>query len=495
MSILGRIRDALIRRDSVPRVLTQGEAHPHQEWQGDLPLWGWDRAAIQTAAIAHDMGNFTQSERLYEAMTREGRIYSALTRRGEGVRVFPFEFDYRDETPDRIKREGATLLGMWPEEVLTEAERSEIVIRTLVFGFCVARVHRPLKNGQRVPKLEPWTHRTLTWTKLEVGWGWRGLDEAGDVVEIPRDGNDEWIVFSLGGKRPWLKGAIRPLARILYQILQTSDLWDTAQEKATIGLRMLTCPYEVREQAEVDRAWSVARKLRSGDTWLKPKNWDLELLESKHGDSGAGAFKERLTVLWATVAIIILYHNLTQETKGGSLAATKSAMDLPREAAVTDARILTIGYRQACRFWVEMNFAPVNYPELPRSLSYYAPIPEFETEEPADEKQEAETGQQNASALKSFIDAAKASGVEIKSIGIDWRETARRCNVALINTGDEEESEDTGKPPVVYVEAQPVDPTLPAKPAVAKMAAGRESESEGERLGGDSEPAKISWTA
>jgi hypothetical protein len=132
---------------------------------------------------------------------------------------------------------------------------------------------------------------------------------------------------------------------------------------------------------------------------------------------------------------------------------------------------------------------------LPRSLAYYAPIPEFETEEPADEKQEAETGQQNASALKSFIEAAKASGVEIKSIGIDWRETARRCNVALINTGDEEESEDTGKPPVVYMEAQPVEPTIPAKPAVAKMAAGREPESEGERLGVDSEPAKILWTA
>ena len=83
----------------------------------------------------------------------------------------------------------------------------------------------------------------------------------------------------------------------------------------------------------------------------------------------------------------------------------------------------------------------------------------------------------------------------MESIGIDWRETARRCNVALINMGDEEESEDTGKPPVRYVEAPKEQPALPpAKAGVAKMSA-RESESEGERLGEGSEQAKILWTA
>jgi hypothetical protein len=72
-------------------------------------------------------------------MTREGHIYSALMRRGEGVRVFPFEFDYKDGTPERIQASGQALLGMWDESVLTEAERSDVVVRCLVFGFCDAR--------------------------------------------------------------------------------------------------------------------------------------------------------------------------------------------------------------------------------------------------------------------------------------------------------------------------------------------------------------------
>lgn len=486
-------------RIDTPRPVPLTEAVPNNEWEGDYPLWNWDAASIQNAAIQHDLGNHVWSERLYEAMTREGHIYSALMRRGEGVRVFPFEFDYKDGTPERIQASGQALLGMWDESVLTEAERSDVVVRCLVFGFCACRVHKPLVNGQRVPKLEPWTHRTLVWDYSIKGW--RGLDDKAKVVEIPREGNDEWVVFSLGGKRPWLKGAIRPLARVLYEILQTQDLWTVNNETLGIGQKILGFPYQVREQEEVSRAWAVARKLRSGDTWLKPKDWSLELLESKRGDTHLN-FKERLTVLWDTVAIIILYHNLTQSTKGGSLAATKSAMDLPREAAVTDARILAIGYRAALGIWVGMNFAPIHYQELPRSLEYYAPIPEFDTEEPGDEKEEAETGQKNADALSKYVATMKAANVDVMTVGIDWRAAARRCNVPLLGLHDgvEQEADDIGMPEVKYLPA-PAPQALPAdgqrEPGkVQKMAAsGRESEAEGERLAEGLEQASPMWTA
>jgi len=178
-------------RIDTPRPVPLTEAVPNNEWEGDYPLWNWDAASIQNAAIQHDLGNHVWSERLYEAMTREGHIYSALMRRGEGVRVFPFEFDYKDGTPERIQASGQALLGMWDESVLTEAERSDVVVRCLVFGFCACRVHKPLVNGQRVPKLEPWTHRTLVWDYSIKGG--RGLDDKANVAEIPRDGNDEWV--------------------------------------------------------------------------------------------------------------------------------------------------------------------------------------------------------------------------------------------------------------------------------------------------------------
>jgi hypothetical protein len=472
------------------------ESHPNPEWEGDYPLWGWDRRRIQEAAQQLDAGNFVEAERLYEAMTRLGRISSALRRRAEGLRRFDFHFDWKDGTPDRIQAFGHALEEGWDEHVLSETGRSEVIQRVIFFGFCACRIHKPIIDGQRVTMLEPWTHRTLIWTFVEKAW--RGLDDQGQMVTIPREGNDEWVVFSLGGKRPWLKGAGRELARIMAQILQTEDLWDSNNEALGYAQKVLGLPVQLREQSEVQRAWGVVSRLRAGDVWLKPQGYELDLLETKRGDTHQN-FKARLDVLATAISIIILYHNLTQETHGGSLAATKSAMDLPREASVTDARILEIGFRQLARLWVKLNFAPAHY-VTERPLGYYAPTPKFDTDEPEDENALADTGQKNAQALSQFMDSATKANVDIETIGIDWREQAKRCNLALLIGPEGEESSDSKKNPVKYKDPPPAPPALPpARPsggaAPQKMGArSREPESEDERSDGDSLPDSPMWT-
>jgi len=484
-------------REDIPRPVALQEAQPNSEWEGDYPIWNWSRDLIQTAAIYHDWGNGLWTERLLQAMTREGRIDSALRRRGEGVRTFPFKFEYREGTPENIQASGEALRELWDEHVLSEAERSEIIIRTNFGGYCPCRVHKPIVDGMRVTRLEPWTWRTLVWDYSVRGW--RGVDERGETVVIPREGNHEWVVFSLGGKRPWLKGMVRPLARILYQLLQTDDLWDSNNEQLGFAQKVLGVPNQIREQSEVQRAWAVVRKLRSGDVWLKPNGYTLDLLESKRGDVHMN-FKARKDVLWASVAIIVLYHNLTQETKSGSLAATDSAMDLPREAAVTDARLLEIGYRAAARMWVDMNFSPSHY-KVRGSLRNYAPRPMFLTKPPRDQNQLAETGDKNAAALEKYIGALASANVDIESVGIDWRAQARRCNVALLDGSQRQPANELKLPPVKYKdppESAPAAPPPPALPGAQtkRMAAGaREPEQEEERLAGDFSPARPTWTA
>lgn len=457
-------------------VVSPRAAHPEDEDEPSDPLWGWNKDRIQASAVAMDSGVFSEAEDLYEGMTRYGRIASALERRAEGVRAFPFELEIKEGTPKTIELFAEQLEEGWDEHVLTEVDRSEIVARVVWFGFCVARIHKPLIDGQRVPQLKPWTHRTLKWENQRRGW--TAQSDSGEQLFIPRDGDDEWVVFSRGGLRPWLKGVGRQLARIFAQFLQTEDLWDASNREIGYALKVLTVPNALRETAEVDRAWAVVRKLRAGDTWLTPEGYKLDLLESKRDGSTHENFRTRLDTLATAVSIIILGHNLTQETRSGSLAATEAAMGVPREASVTDATILKVGYRPVLRLWMRLNFSPEFY-RTERSLLSYTPCPSFETEPPADEQREAETGHKNALALDVFIGAAIKAGVKIPSLRIDWRAQAEECHVALESVPDGIEA-----PPVIYLEAVPETAPPPEAPQRKQLSA-REPETEGERLGVD----------
>lgn len=469
------IADLFRRVLGIP-VVTPRVAHPDDEETPGDPFWGWNKDRIQAAAMALDAGDFGEAEDLYEGMTRLGRIASALERRAEGVRRFPFELETKDGTPDAVKFYAEQLEEGWDEHVISEVDRSEVIMRVVWFGFCVARIHKPVIDGQRVPQLKPWTHRTLKWEPTRRGW--TGQDDKGQEVFIPRDGDAEWVVFSRGGQRPWLKGVGRQLARIMAQILQTEDLWDQSNKEAGYALKVLTVPTALREQSEVDRAWAVVRKLRAGDTWLNPEGYKLDLLESKRGNSHEN-FKSRLDTLAASISIIILGHNLTQETKSGSLAATEAAMDVPREASVTDATILKVGYRPVLRLWMRLNFNPDFY-KTDRPLSYYTPCPEFETEPPADEQQEAETGHKNALALDVFVGAAIKAQVKVQSLGIDWRKQAEECHVELLEIPEGKEP-----PPIEYQDPPPDPPRQPEPQPQRQQLSAREPETEGERLGVD----------
>lgn len=480
----GPMRLTQQRRD-VPLMLDALTANLDPEQEAIEPIWGWDRAMIQAAAEAFDSGNFQQGEELYEAITRLGRVSSALRRRTEGIRRFPFAFEYEDGTPDRLKEYGEAYRKIWDEAVLSAVDRGEVIKRLIMFGFVPCRINKPICDGQRVTRLDVWTLRTLQWERERNGWS--GLDCEGRPVFIPRYGDDEWVVFSLGGKYPWLSGALRELARIFAQILQNEDLWDSNNEELGYAMKLLSVPNAVREQTEAEKAWEVVSKLRSGDVWLQPQGYKLDLLESKRGDVHQN-FKTRLDVLATSISIILLGHNLAQETRAGSLAATSAAMELPRESSVSDAEVLIIGYRQLLRLWVRLNFAPEFY-QTPFPLEHYAPRPCFETEQPEDADKLADRGKKNAESLNTLLDACAKARVDVQTLGIDWHEQAERCNVALLPMPEGQERA------VKYLpepEPQAAQPQV-AVPENRRLSA-REPESEDERLGGDCVWVSATWT-
>lgn len=433
-----------------PRHVKPGDRQPDYLWA----TMDWTADDIQRALIEHDEGNFNETERLYHALTRDGRIASGLEQRGEGPRRFPFELEVEDGTPEGIAGWVEQFGKAWPHITLTEAARSELVKRNVMFGFSLARVGLVWDRDMSVPTLKPWTHYGVSWDSTKHCF--RVETDDGRPHYVPLEGNDEWIVFSTGGAYPWLNGAIRQLGRLMYMLNQTWDLWQYYNEKLSMALKKLKVPFAIRESKEAENAWKLVEALRSGDTWMEPSNFVLELLESKATGQVHLSYKDLINIVYSTIAIILLRHNLAQETKAGSLAATAGALEVARELSVTDVQIMQPGLRRLCLIWTYYNFTDGLY-ELP--LSCYAPCPEWDTDEPEDAGKLADVGLKHAQALDTFVTTLKNAGVDVESVGIDWRAEGKRCGVKFLPLQGKQ------APPVKMLPPPKAEP--PALPAAA----------------------------
>ena len=58
------------------------------------------------------------------------------------------------------------------------------------------------------------------------------------IVMIPEFGDgDEWVVFTLGGTRPWLKGLIIPLGFVYFGLISGDDRWMSLNDKFAEPIR------------------------------------------------------------------------------------------------------------------------------------------------------------------------------------------------------------------------------------------------------------------
>lgn len=401
-----------------------------REAMSDSPMFGWEPCDIEAALADLERGSFGRPEQLFQSLLRDPRIGGAAEKRANAVRQFDFSLECREDAPDLLKAKAEELQAVWEADVLTPAQRSEIMLRLAFFGFVIARKRQTWSDeaGQRVTRLEVWTHGTLHYD--EQLRCYRGTAFDGTEVIIPELGDQNWAVFTTGERYPWMRGSLRRLGWTWFMINHTLQRWLLSNDVQAIGQKVLKAPNVKRESTEVAKAVQLLRLLRNNDVFLLPDNWELELLESRR-EGVEETFLKLLNILYANVAISMLGHNLAMETKSGSLAATVEAMDVARDTSIVDAICLRGPLRVLLREWVCYNFDPTLY-DLPRSIVYYAPIPCFDFEEEEDESELADVAQKNAQATKTFIEALSSARVKIKTVGIDWREQAKRCGQALL---------------------------------------------------------------
>ena len=490
VSLLARLTSFFRRPLARPAQMSLALLDDQQQVQNRLPFFDWTPYELRQLLTLFYDGDFTLAEEFYEQVRRDGRIYDGLRRRGNALTRYPQEWKLSKRAPPEVREAVKRMRKCWGRECLTREDLAEICRRHAFFGVVLVQRSYRLVDGVMVPKFTPWTMRNVNWEAYRQIF--RVPTRDGPLKEVPLAGDREFIVISSGGVRPWINGALIPLAKLFLLVNQGWDKWAQHNDTQALAIRILKTPFFSREQLESGEAYQYVKLLKSGDTWLNPQGqgetpgYELTLLESKHANAH-DAFMHLLEHVWTVIAIVLLGHNLSQEVKGGSLAATKEAMDVTRELSQSDANVIESCFKSVFPEWVVANFSYERRMQWGQPAEAIAPRWKIDAEEKEDEALLAKTSLDRATATKTFVDGATAAKVKIESLGVDWRKQAEECGLCLMPLGP------GAKPPEVEYEEPPA-PVMPGalpgkKPPLKLMAgkprgllmSGRESETEGER--------------
>lgn len=460
-----------------------------QQIQQRLPLFDWGPFELRQMLQQYMDADFSLAEEFYENCRRDGRIFDGLRRRGNAVTRYPQVWDHADNAPPEVRVAALKLQKIWGESCLTKTDLAEANRRYAFFGLCfLYRSYRPV-GGVMAPKFTPWTMRGITYNASKRVF--YIPQRNAPPKEVPLEGNDEFIVISGGGERPWVDGACVPLTKMFLLVNQGWDKWSQHADIQALALRVLKTPFMSRESLESGEAYKIVRALKSGDTWLNPQGqgntpgYELGLVESKHADAYK-TFERMLANIWTVIAVILLGHNLSQEVKGGSLAATEAALEVTREVSESDAAIITSCLMPVFVEWLIANFSVETRLSWPDDVTEYISRWWIDAREPEDEQRKATVCGLRATALKTTTDAMKTAGVDFETAQIDWHKTLEACGAYLLPLPDGQR-----RPPVKFA-PPPAPPALPVPGKQPKLmhgsarrplllAAPREAETEGER--------------
>lgn len=431
--------------------LTPADFESRREAFPIYPFTGWDAKAIMQMLDAHDIGNFQLSEQFYHALKKDGLIGSALQMLTETACDFPHSLQCPKHAPDELHQFTDELARNW-QAVLPDEILAEIVERVAVFGMQVCRIQWTWRSGQREMRLIPWTHSNLMWR--QDLWCYQGLSQDRGIEYISNDGR-EWVVFSLGGTRPWLKGMIRRLAFAYWQIITGDDLWANFNDKFAQPIKNRIIPRVMRESIEAQRLYSKEDAMRGGDMVVSPQDVDhgrgYDLKYVQVDAQGYQTMQDLLARFDERAAIIILGHNLLQSVKGGSLAAMREAMKLLRRRAFSYLQKVQTGCEDISKTWARANFGsdPADWPELngatPADCSWSLV---FDKTDPDEKMQAGVRAAQFGQAFGTFVKALEKAPPEAAAKfwqTVDILEAMERAGIPLLDGEDTYDENDAAE--------------------------------------------------
>ena len=325
-------------------------------WPAPTPnLSPWVVATVLSTLREHERGAFYSSALLAQAMDRNPRIRSALNTRVLGVAGLPFEVQAstRGRNGQRARLAQRRIESLWsaiaPEGVFEQLLRWELLL-----GVAFAEVVWETTARGWLPRLYAVHPYHVRWDAFLARW--QITTKSG--LKTIEPGDPGWLVLARGEQDPWMGGAIRCLG--IEDAIRHYGIRDWARRGEIHGVPILKgmVPQKADEDAKDDFASDLADAGSEG-VLLLPQgatpeaSWDAEILEPH--DTKGELFSELIQLVDTDVAIAILGQNLTQETKGGSLAAAKVHDRVRQDYLEADARLLARAAREICARWVYYN--------------------------------------------------------------------------------------------------------------------------------------------
>jgi phage gp29-like protein len=388
----------------------------------------WGLPETRAALAQHELGQFQQSSRLAEFMTRDDRISSCFNTRILGLQGLPFSIEPAESDNRRAKKRAESLKQIWqyicPPRVL-----EELLFWESFMGFCIAEIVWLTSGDRWVPQIKPYNPQFVFYNLSKRCYCVITADGVIDVT--PGDG--KWIFFSRHGEyRAWMRGAVRGLS-LPWAARQFSWRdWGSLNEVYGKPIRQAVVPASAK-MGDKKAFFQQIANLASTSVLMSPREYDaagkavgqfaLELVECANSNNWE-SFERLMLRGDAAIQLILLGQNLSGgEIKGGSFAASKTAEHVREAFTQADAQL----------------FSGELVTQVVRPWEYYAygdntltPMPQWDASPPEDKSENAKT----FLTVMQGLQIAKEMGVKV-----DWTRAAEKYALPI------DASEDPSEPP------------------------------------------------
>lgn len=347
----------------------------------DIPvalLGVWDVPRIQFALNSHQLGNFSQSALLAEAMIGDDRVQTAMNGRVKGVtaralRTVRARRDKKGAAKRAVER-------VW-KKVFSDELLDQFMTWSTLLGFTLCEVQWTAEYDDElgdiwVPYLKIW-HPMYVWYDLS-NRAYVAITQEGNVY-IEED-DPHWFLFTPWGRyRGWLRGAVRSCAPPwLIRQFSRRD-WARYCEVHGLPIRLIDAPAQ-SNAVDKQRMFANVRNMNAQTTILLPNQglgtgatqdgmkWDVRLLEAK--DEAWACFPGLIKDCDMAIQLSIRGTNLMSEVQGGSYAAAQVHADEDTAYGDADSRKLCSEATRLMRMFCAYNFGDAN---LCPSMSLEAP--------------------------------------------------------------------------------------------------------------------------
>lgn len=365
----------------------------------------WTVKSALSALREFELGRFREAARMVDAMTGEGRVFSTLDSRVKatlgGVRVVERSLA-PNATSKVVSRAIAKHVETWYWEAIPASQHEAVLKQLIMLGFCLCEVSYARRDESNIvyPKITVHSARNVRYDLTREQWLLLTRDH-GEIVVTPGDGR--WVLFVMGdADRPWLNGAVRPLAFPWLLLRQTIVDWGRRVEFEATGLRKAIVPADYNVE-RVNKFVKQLKNLGSESVVTVPQGYDFGLVQADLG--AAESFAKLADRCDTSITLVLLGQNLTTQIEGGSYAAASTHARVQLERVQADVQTITHTIRtQIVQKWIEFNFESIHRD--------YAPFVTFDTSPPEDQQKKA----QALLTLSQSLAALKAAGADVRAI-------------------------------------------------------------------------------